>query len=120
MFFPIFWMVLASFKTEAQAIADAARVLLPRRRWRTTRDIFSRADYPLFARNSIIISLAATAIMLVVAVPAAFAMAFYPTQADARHAAVDAVHQDAAGGRRAGADLPDRARTPACWIRGSR
>ncbi len=35
MFFPIFWMVLASFKTETQAIADAARVHLRNRRWRT-------------------------------------------------------------------------------------
>ena len=44
------------------------------------RDIFSRADYPLLCMEQRLISLAATVIMLVVAVPAAFSMAFYPTK----------------------------------------
>jgi sorbitol/mannitol transport system permease protein len=79
MFFPIAWMVLASFKTEAQAI-QTPPVFFFRPTLENYADIFSRADYPLFAFNSIIISVGATAIMLVVAVPAAFAMAFYPSR----------------------------------------
>ncbi len=79
MFFPIFWMVLASFKTEAQAI-QTPPVFLFQPTLENYADIFDRADYPLFAGNSIVISLASTVIMLVVAVPAAFAMAFYPTR----------------------------------------
>ncbi|HUB11392.1 MAG TPA: carbohydrate ABC transporter permease [Acetobacteraceae bacterium] len=79
MFFPIFWMVFASFKTESEAI-QTPPVLVFHPTLENYRDIFSRADYPLFAWNSTLISLAATAIMLAVAVPAAFAMAFYPTK----------------------------------------
>jgi len=79
MFFPIFWMVLASFKTEAQAI-QTPPVFVFQPTLENYTDIFSRADYPLFAMNSIVISLAATAITLVVAVPASFAMAFYPSK----------------------------------------
>ncbi|HEY3847539.1 MAG TPA: carbohydrate ABC transporter permease [Acetobacteraceae bacterium] len=79
MFFPIFWMVLASFKTESQAI-QTPPVFFFAPTLENYSDIFNRADYPLFALNSIVISLAATAIMLVIAVPASFAMAFYPTK----------------------------------------
>jgi sorbitol/mannitol transport system permease protein len=79
MFFPIVWMVLASFKTEAQAI-QTPPLLVFHPTLENYRDIFTRADYPLFAMNSIVISVVSTAIMLVVAVPASFAMAFYPTK----------------------------------------
>lgn len=79
MFFPIFWMVFASFKTETQAI-QTPPVFIFQPTLENYRDIFSRADYPLFAWNSILISLGATVIMLVAAVPAAFSMAFYPTK----------------------------------------
>jgi len=79
MFFPIIWMVLASFKTETQAI-QTPPVFFFQPTLQNYSDIFNRADYPLFAINSIVISVAATAIMLIVAVPAAFAMAFYPTR----------------------------------------
>jgi sorbitol/mannitol transport system permease protein len=79
MFFPIAWMVLASFKTEAQAI-ETPPVFFFRPTLENYREIFARADYLTFALNSVVISLAATAIMLVAAVPASFAMAFYPTR----------------------------------------
>ncbi|HTW68327.1 MAG TPA: hypothetical protein VME47_00440, partial [Acetobacteraceae bacterium] len=72
MFFPIFWMVLASFKTETQAI-ETPPVFIFHPTLQNYHDIFVRADYPLFAWNSVVISLVATAIMLVVAVPASFA-----------------------------------------------
>jgi sorbitol/mannitol transport system permease protein len=44
------------------------------------RDIFAEADYLHFAGNSVIIALGATLLSLIVGVPAAFAMAFYPTK----------------------------------------
>jgi sorbitol/mannitol transport system permease protein len=79
MFFPIAWMVLASFKTEEQAI-ETPPVFFFHPTLQNYREIFAQADYLYFALNSVVISLAATAIMIAVAVPAAFAMAFYPTR----------------------------------------
>ena len=79
MFFPIFWMVLASFKTEIGAIATPPQLLF----WPTLenyRDILQRADYLSFALNSVIISFGSTALAIALAVPAAFGMAFYPTE----------------------------------------
>ena len=77
-FFPIFWMVLASFKTEAQAV-QTPPVLLFQPTLENYTDIFDRADYLTFALNSVVISFASTILMLAIAVPASFAMAFYPT-----------------------------------------
>ena len=68
--------------------------------------MFARADYLDFALNSIVISLGGTVLALLFAIPAAYSMAFHPDRADPRHSAMDAVHQDAAARRRAGADLP--------------
>ena len=77
-FFPIFWMVLASFKTEAQAVrTPPALVFAPT--LENYAEIFARADYGTFALNSVVISVLATLLTLVLAVPAAFAMAFYPS-----------------------------------------
>jgi sorbitol/mannitol transport system permease protein len=78
MFFPIFWMVLASFKTEVDAVATPPRLFFPPT-LENYREIFQRADYLAFAWNSVAISLGATALALILAVPCAFAMAFYPT-----------------------------------------
>ncbi len=77
-FFPIAWMILTSFKTEGQAVATPP-VLVFRPTLENYTEIFDRADYLAFALNSVIISVASTIIMLVIAVPAAFAMGFYPT-----------------------------------------
>jgi sorbitol/mannitol transport system permease protein len=79
MFFPIAWMVLASFKTEVQAVATPpAFVFAPT--LENYHAVFERADYLSFALNSIVISLVSTALGLLLAVPTAFAMSFYPTQ----------------------------------------
>ena len=78
-FFPIAWMVLASFKTEAQAVATPP-VLLFSPTLANYTDIFDRADYLTYALNSVVISIASTVVMLLIAVPAAFAMSFYPTR----------------------------------------
>jgi sorbitol/mannitol transport system permease protein len=79
MFFPIAWMVLASFKTEVQAVqTPPLLVFVPT--LVNYKNIFSEANYLLFAWNSIAISIGATLLTLIIGVPAAFAMAFYPTK----------------------------------------
>jgi sorbitol/mannitol transport system permease protein len=78
MFFPIFWMVLASFKTEVVAVATPPRLFFSPT-LENYREIFDRVNYLAFAWNSVAIALGATALALVLAVPTAFAMAFYPT-----------------------------------------
>ncbi|NJN87970.1 MAG: carbohydrate ABC transporter permease [Leptolyngbyaceae cyanobacterium SL_7_1] len=79
LFFPIFWMFLTSFKTEAEAVA-----LPPKLFFQPTLDnyitIQDRSDYLLFAMNSILISVGSTLLALALAVPAAYAMAFFPTK----------------------------------------
>jgi sorbitol/mannitol transport system permease protein len=78
MFFPIAWMVLASFKTEVEAVSTPPSLFFAPT-IENYAAVFQRADYFSFALNSIIISFGATALELLLAVPAAFAMAFYPT-----------------------------------------
>ena len=76
LFFPIAWTVLTSFKTENAAITPSF-VFTPT--LDAYRDVFARADYLAFAWNSIVISLGGTLLTLAFAIPAAYAMAFYPT-----------------------------------------
>ena len=78
MFFPIAWMFLASFKTEVEAIASPPSIIFSPT-LENYQEIFARADYLTFAMNSIVISFGATILALLLAVPCAFAMAFYPT-----------------------------------------
>lgn len=79
LFFPIFWMLLTSFKTEVEAIA-----LPPKLFFQPTLEnyvtIQERSDYLLFAMNSVLISVGSTLLALALAVPAAYAMAFFPTK----------------------------------------
>jgi sorbitol/mannitol transport system permease protein len=79
MFFPIAWMVLASFKTEVMAIATPPAFVFPPT-LENYQEVFERADYMAFALNSVVISVAATVLGLLLAVPTAFGMAFYPTR----------------------------------------
>jgi sorbitol/mannitol transport system permease protein len=79
MFFPIFWMVLASFKTEVGAIATPPLLVFSPTLENYT-EILERADYLSFALNSVVISFGSTILAVLLAVPAAFAMAFYPTE----------------------------------------
>jgi sorbitol/mannitol transport system permease protein len=79
MFFPIFWTVLASFKTELGAIATPPELIFTPTLENYT-EILSRADYLSFAMNSVVVSFGSTVLALLIAVPAAYAMAFYPTK----------------------------------------
>ena len=78
-FFPIFWMVLTSFKTDADAVKPEYLI------WFTPTlenylNMTENYDYWRFARNSVITSVFATIFTLVVGIPAAYAMAFNPTK----------------------------------------
>jgi len=76
-FFPIAWMFLTSFKTEVDALS-------PSLVFKPTLENFvavqERADYLRYAWNSVVISLGSTLLALVLAIPAAYAMAFFPTR----------------------------------------
>ncbi len=79
LFFPLGWLFLTAFKTELQAIAvPPLFVFTP------TLDNFAevqrRSDYLLYARNSLITSVASTLIGLAIALPAAYSMAFFRTR----------------------------------------
>jgi len=78
-FFPIFWTILTSFKTEAEAISDPS---LFNFEWTTEnyREVQARSPYFLHFINSVIISIGSTVIALCIAIPAAWAMAFSPTK----------------------------------------
>lgn len=77
LFFPIFWMFITSFKTELQAISVPPSLF-----FEPTLDNFrivqERSDYIHHAWNSVVTSFGSTIIALVVAIPAAYSMAFFP------------------------------------------
>ncbi|MFB9140523.1 carbohydrate ABC transporter permease [Maritalea porphyrae] len=79
-FFPIFWLVFTSFKTDADAVKPEFLF-----KFTPTLENYSNMvdnyDYWRFAGNSIITSVFATIFALVVGVPCAYAMAFDPTRA---------------------------------------
>jgi sorbitol/mannitol transport system permease protein len=77
LFFPIAWMVLTSFKSEGDAISPR---LIFSPTFESYRDVFARADYFSFALNSIVVSVGGTVLALLFAIPAAYSMAFHPTQ----------------------------------------
>ncbi len=76
LFFPIAWMVLTSFKSEAAAITPS---LLFGPTLASYADVFARADYLRFALNSVAISLGGTLLALALGIPAAYSMAFHPS-----------------------------------------
>ena len=77
-FFPIFWMALMAFKTETEAISTPSLFFAPT--LENFNEVFERSDYMRFAWNSIAVSFGSTLLALAFAVPAAYAMAFFPTK----------------------------------------
>ncbi|BBU26772.1 ABC transporter permease [Burkholderia sp. THE68] len=77
LFFPIFWMTITAFKTEQQAYSSS---LFFTPTLDSFREVFARSNYFGFALNSVLISLGVTVICLLLAVPCAYAMAFFPTK----------------------------------------
>ncbi|MDR3493168.1 MAG: carbohydrate ABC transporter permease [Ancalomicrobiaceae bacterium] len=79
-FFPILWTFLTSFKTEGEAVAMPPSLLLFDWTLDNYREVQQRSDYFMHFLNSVTISLGSTVIGLIIAVPAAWAMAFQPTK----------------------------------------
>ena len=78
MFFPVFWMVLASFKTELEAVASPPLLFGFSPTLDNYAEVLSRADYFQYAKNSAVIAIASTLLALLMATPAAWSMAFHP------------------------------------------
>ena len=79
-FFPILWMVLASFKTELEAFAIPPSFLFFHWTLENYATVQERSDYLHHALNSIMIAGGSTLIALLIAIPAAWSMAFSPTK----------------------------------------
>ncbi|WPO98406.1 carbohydrate ABC transporter permease [Pseudomonas sp. HR96] len=79
LFFPIFWMILTSFKTELNAFATPPQFIFTPT-LENYLHIQERSDYFHFAWNSVVISFSATLLCMLIAVPAAYSMAFYETK----------------------------------------
>jgi sorbitol/mannitol transport system permease protein len=79
-FLPILWMVLTSFKTELDAFAMPPKFLLFHWTTENYAAVQERSDYFHHAFNSIIIAGGSTLLALIIAIPAAWSMAFAPTK----------------------------------------
>jgi sorbitol/mannitol transport system permease protein len=77
-FFPILYTVLTSFKTESEAIAGIS--LIPSGTFENYIEVQSQRDYFKPFMNSVLISVGSTLLALLVAIPAAWSMAFSPTR----------------------------------------
>ncbi|MEP1352601.1 MAG: carbohydrate ABC transporter permease [Tateyamaria sp.] len=79
-FFPIFWLVLTSFKTDADAVKPEFLFFFTPTLENYT-NMTENYDYWRFATNSVITSVFATIFALAVGIPCAYAMAFNPSRA---------------------------------------
>ncbi len=78
-FFPIFWMVLTSFKTDADAVKPEFLFFFTPT-LENYLNMTENYDYWRFAANSVICSVFATVFTLFVGIPSAYAMAFNPSR----------------------------------------
>ena len=78
LFFPILYAIITSFKTEQEAITGFN--LIPSFTLDSYREVQSQYNYIRPFTNSVIIAVGSTILALIVAVPAAWAMAFAPTK----------------------------------------
>lgn len=76
-FFPVLWTILTSFKTEPDAVAIPPKFLFTPtlENYQTVQE---RSNYGLHFMNSVIVAIGSTLLALVIAIPAAWAMAFQP------------------------------------------
>jgi sorbitol/mannitol transport system permease protein len=77
-FFPILWTILTSFKSELDAIAMPPKFLFFNWTLENYVEILQRSNYLKFAFNSVVLSIGANLVGLLIAVPAAWSMAFAP------------------------------------------
>jgi sorbitol/mannitol transport system permease protein len=78
-FFPIYWTILTSFKTEAQAINDPPLFFAFNWTLENYAIVQERSDYMKFLWNSVVIAGGSTILGTLIAIPAAWSMAFVPS-----------------------------------------
>ncbi|MEM7408100.1 MAG: carbohydrate ABC transporter permease [Pseudomonadota bacterium] len=79
-FFPILWTILTSFKTEAQAINDPPIWFFFDWTLENYAVVQGRSDYMRHLWNSVILAGGSTLVGIIIAVPAAWSMAFTPSK----------------------------------------
>ena len=79
-FFPIFWIIVLSFKSEGDAIKTPIQVLLSAWSFDNYATVQERSDYFKHFSNSVLIALGSTFLGILIAVPAAWSMAFVPSK----------------------------------------
>ncbi len=79
-FFPILWTILTSFKTEADAIANPPIFLGFDWTLENYAEVMDRSNYARFLSNSILIAGGSTILGIIIAIPAAWSMAFVPSR----------------------------------------
>jgi sorbitol/mannitol transport system permease protein len=77
-FFPVLWTILTSFKTEVSAVASPPQLFSADWTLENYAEVWQRSDYPRFFWNSVVISVGSTLLGLLIAIPAAWSMAFVP------------------------------------------
>ena len=79
LFFPVLWTILTSFKTEAEAVSLSPSLFAFDWTLENYEEVNARSNYPRYFMNSVIIAVGSVVLGLLVAVPAAWAMAFQPS-----------------------------------------
>ena len=77
-FFPVLWTILTSFKTEGEAIASPPSFLFFDWTMENYLTVNERSDYPRHFWNSVVISVGSTLLGVLIAIPAAWSLAFVP------------------------------------------
>ncbi len=76
--FPVLWTILTSFKTEVSAVASPPQLFTADWTLENYAEVWQRSDYPRFFWNSVVLSVGSTILGLLIAIPAAWSMAFVP------------------------------------------
>jgi polyol transport system permease protein len=79
-FFPILWIIILSFKAEGDAIKTPIEVLTAGWTFENYGVVQERSDYSKHFFNSVILAFGSTILGLIIAVPAAWSMAFVPSK----------------------------------------
>jgi sorbitol/mannitol transport system permease protein len=77
-FFPVLWMVITSFKTEAQAYTNTPHLFFSPT-WSEYKSVFASGIWPYVA-NSAFATIVSTALVLLLATPCAFALSLRPVK----------------------------------------
>ena len=76
--FPILWTILMSFKAESDAIKAPMAMLTSAWTLDSYGEVQERSNYARYFMNSVILSVGSTVFALIIAIPAAWSMAFVP------------------------------------------